>query len=323
MRWDHIVALACLIMLVNACALQRQSNAEWWELEVPSDVETGKLGLSDVAVGHGKLVLSFWGGQKLAVLTLPSGESGAKTDYRYVNIESPSEAWKNLLGGAVAIADNERLYVSAAAALYQVALPDLNVEKVSDLADPQASSGLRRLACSPSGSVYGVQTVLASEALIVWELGQDGELKPIELEIPADFAKTTWIAGIMAEEQDLYVLVLNDYRLWLMKYALEDGTLEYARRIATYLGEVYYGMRARVWRAASGELLVYCGNKVYKVYEERMHLRTIDYVDVVLNDDRLKDAWVAYDEQSSSLYVFKEKNGDMGRAFVRVLELGT
>ncbi len=321
MRWGYIVVLVCLVVLVNACALQRQSGAEWKKLAVPSDVETGKLGLSDVAVGHGKLVLSFWGGQKLAVLALLNGETGAETDYRYVNIESPGEAWKNRLGGAVAIADSERLYVSVAAAVYQVSLPDLEVEKVTDLVAPLS---LERLAYSVSERLYGVWPFLASEKLTVWEIGKDIESKRIELEMPADFAKTTWVAGIMAEEQDLYVLVLNNYRLWLMKYAPDERRLKYAKRIALYLGEVYWGMHAHVWRAASGELLVYCGDKVYEVHEERMHLqRTMDYVDVMLNDDRLKNAFVAYDSGSSSLYVFTEKNGDAGRAFVRVLELDT
>jgi len=90
-----------------------------------------------------------------------------------------------------------------------------------------------------------------------------------------------------------------------------------------YLGEWFYGMRARVWRIDPDRLLVYCGDKVYEVNEQRMHLqRSTDYVDVVLKDERLKEAIVAYDSQSSSLYVFKERDGEVGHAFVRVLDLG-
>jgi len=208
--WIAVAALACCMLLTGGCALQKQSNGEWQKLAVPPDVKTGTLALSDVAVAHGHLVLLFWGGQKLAVLALSSEGSRAKTEYRYVNLASPVQARRIPFGEAIAATNGDNLYVSHSEAVYRVSLENLSVEKVTNLAVP---CGLARLTCSPSGTLYGLWLPAVVDKLSIWEIDQDGYATRQELDMPAEFASSTWVASILADEQGLYILLLNNYGL--------------------------------------------------------------------------------------------------------------
>jgi len=309
------------MVLLLGFPLPAHGDSSWMRVIQHTDITADLDGLTDIVISGDSLVLSFWGGQRLLVLSAGREDVQPSWTCSEVNTSVSINPALNLLGGAVVRQGEENVvYLSQAGKVYRLNVVSLALAEVADLEVP----GLTRLACTPLGLLYGIELPYIRKAATdvpVWEINKKGSARSFRYVLPEGLrGKTGFIAGMHADDGGLYLLALSDYRLWLAKWASGKPQTGRAYVVCSYIGNIVEGMRSKVWRLDAQRLLIYCGNKVYIVAEERLDRpRPADYAMVILNDENLSDAFVSYDSDTGALYVIPTSGSDAGKVLWRRL----
>lgn len=248
-----------------------------------------------VVLQSGALVLSLDGGQRQLVVK-PVGIGKNHFTTRILNLVSPLTSTCPPSG--LAPLNNSDVLAASGSKLYLVSTERLSSETFATVSDLFT----QRLAHSPNGRIFGlVNQFLGRDDtnLKLFEIDAQGTEREVILQKPDSIYGESHVIDINANDTELLVLIQNEFRMKLAKYALDSLKLQSCETAAYFVGDVWEAQQARILNAPGGTL-VYCASRIHEIQNGKP--------EVVLKLGLPDASLVAYDSANSRMYALVPKD---------------
>lgn len=122
----------------------------------------------------------------------------------------------------------------------------------------------------------------------------------------------SYIADISTDANSIYVLLLNDERISLLRYSRESLKLIRNTKVTPFaISSKVEGMRSRIWLTGN-KMLIRCAQSVYR--------RDGDKFRTLLTNKKLSEGIAAYDAANSLIYVLNDEDPENPRLYVHSLD---
>lgn len=295
----RLTLILCLFFWIASNSTLSFAGAGWTTKPLPGGLLKEIRMVNGFIAQDGRLLVSLYGGQKLAILT------PTKTTYKehFITINNPIEPRLNLLGGGMVLANDGDLLMASNSQVLSLPTNKVKIETLMPITLP----GYVLIAQAKDGSIYGIDLQFAgssSEGLKLWHSTSHKGTQGIVLALPESFKGQSFVADIGMQGTRFYALYINNYSLSLVIYSAGLSTIEYNRHVTPWTGTVVDGLASRVW-FVDNKPVVRCGRKILCSKASKFN--------VVLNDERLEGNLVTLDKRDNSLYVLNSEDGSILR----------
>jgi hypothetical protein len=248
-----------------------------------------------VVLQNGTLVLSLDGGQRQLVVK-PEGRDKDHFTTRILSLVSPLTSTCPPSG--LAPLNNSDVLAASGREVFLVSTERLSSETFATVSD----LFIQRLARSPNGRIFGlVNQFLGRDDtnIKLFEIDAKGIENEVRLQKPDNIFGDSHVIDISANNKELMVLIQNEFRMKLAKYALDSLKLQSCETAAYFVGDVWEAQQARILNTPGGTL-VYCASRIREIQNGKP--------EVVLKLGLPDASLVAYDSTNSRIYALVPKD---------------